>query len=123
KGCGGGYVAGPRIRLPPIPAFTTATRSPYAACIRREKASGQRSSPFSVEAVPSVIESPNAQTTNVSAGLMTSTASRKYQDVVVYGNAASVSSCPCAPAPGAVRYDVWSAFACQVIGRLVPARW
>ena len=72
-----------------MPALTTDTRSPYAACIRRENTSGQRSSPLSVDAVPSVIESPNAQITRVSAGAITSTASRKYHDVVVNGKALS----------------------------------
>jgi hypothetical protein len=36
-----------------------------------------------VEAVPSVMESPKAATTTVSAGAMTSTASRKNQEVLV----------------------------------------
>ena len=55
------------------------------------------------------------------AGAITSTASRKYQDVVVNGNADSSSSCPLAPAPGRLRYDVVSALACHVIGPLSPA--
>ncbi len=37
------------------------------------------------------------------------------------GNAASSSSLPFDPAPGAVTYDVVNAFACQVIGPLSPA--
>src|SRR5260370_861524 len=64
-----------------MPSSTTETRFPYAACRRRERSSGHRSSPLSVEAVPSVIESPNATTRSVSAGPLTSTASREYQDV------------------------------------------
>src|SRR5215813_15530093 len=52
-----------------------------------------------------------------------STSSRKYQDVVENGNAVSAMSSPLDPAPGAVRYDVVSAFACQVIGPLSPAIW
>src|SRR6202007_2202777 len=88
---------GPPPRSPPIPAFTTTTRSPYRACNRRASAFGQRSSPFNVEAVPSVIESPNPTTTFVFAGAITSSASTKYQDVVVNGNALSSSASPCAP--------------------------
>ena len=56
-----------------------------------------------VEAVPSVIESPKAQITCVPTGAITSIASMKYHDVVVNGNAPSVSSLPCAPDPGGVR--------------------
>ena len=55
-----------------------------------------------VDAVPSVIESPNATISRVSAGAIMSTASRKYQEAVLNGNAASLSSCPFALAPGAV---------------------
>src|SRR6185295_8091857 len=92
NGVAGEYDAGPTTRLPPIPALTTATLSPFDAWRRRERTSGHRSSPFNVDAVPSVIESPKQATTAVSSGAMTSTASRKYQDVVVYGNAPSCSS-------------------------------
>src|SRR3954454_14876633 len=99
-----------------MPAFTTAAPSPYAACNRRASAFGQRSSPFKVEAVPSVIESPYATIILVSAGARISTASRKYHEVVVNGNAASSSAAPTAPAAGRDTYDVWSAFACHVIG-------
>src|SRR4051812_40250942 len=106
-----------------MPALTTTTRFPYAACSRRDNAFGQRSSPFKVDAVPSVMESPNATITCVSDGSRISTASRKYQDVVVKGNAASSSACPFAPAPGALRYDVVSPFACHVIGPLSPTTW
>ena len=52
------------------------------------------------------MESPNAATTAVAAGAITSMASRKYHDVVVNGNDASVSSSPCAPEPGRLMYDV-----------------
>jgi hypothetical protein len=74
-----------------------------------------------VEFVPSVIESPNATIAYTSAGAFMSTASRKYHDAVLNGKPASPSSCPSEPAPGVVRYEVWSAFACQVIGPLSPA--
>ena len=58
-------------------------------------------------------------TTTVSSGAITSTASRKYQDVVVSGNASSSFISPMAPgAAAAVRYDVVSALACQVMGPL-----
>src|SRR6187431_3160585 len=108
------------MRLPPIPAFTTDTRRPYATCTRREKTSGQRSSPFSVDAVPSVMESPKHTTAATSFGAMTSSASTKYQDVVVNGNAVSAFSAPWLPARGAVTYDVAKAFACHVIGPVGP---
>ena len=42
--------------FPPMPAFITETRFPYAACNRRDKAFGHRSSPFNVDAVPSVMD-------------------------------------------------------------------
>src|SRR5882724_4461991 len=71
--------------LPPIPWFTTLTRSPCAACSRRDRSLLHRSLPLIVDAVPSVIESPKAQTTTVSAAAITSTALRKYHDVLVYG--------------------------------------
>jgi hypothetical protein len=89
--------------LPPMPASTTLNRSPNASCIRRANTSGQRSSPFSVEAVPSVIESPNATTACVVGATCMSTASRKYQDVVEYGKLASPVSAPSEPLPGADR--------------------
>src|SRR5215831_16116304 len=73
--------------------------------------------------VPSVIESPNATMTSVLSATNMSTSSRKYQDAVENGNAASAMSSPLEPAPGAVRYDVVSPFACQVIGPLSPAIW
>ena len=53
-------------------------------------------------AVPSVIESPKHTTTGVSPGIVMSIASRTNQDAVGWGNAASPSSAPLAPAPGAV---------------------
>ena len=73
-----------------------------------------------MEAVPSVMESPKQATTTLSAEAITSKASRKYQDVVVKGKPASVSSRPRLPARGPVRYEVVSAFACHVIGPLGP---
>src|ERR1700746_3653883 len=52
------------------------------------------------ECVPPVIESPKSQTTNVSDGAMTSTASRKNHDVVVYSKANTSRSSVCrVPAP------------------------
>ena len=84
-----------------MPALITAARWPAAAS-RRDSTFGQRSSPFMVEAVPSVIESPNATITLVSAGAIMSTASRKNHEAVENGNADSSSACPFAPAPGAV---------------------
>src|SRR5689334_4018225 len=96
-------------------------RLPCKACRRRARTSGQRSSPFIVVAVPSVIESPNATTTRVLAGAIMSSASRKYHDAVLYGNGASLSSLPAEPAPGGVTYEVVNAFACHVIGPLSPA--
>jgi hypothetical protein len=71
-------------------------------CSRRASTSGQRSSPFIVEAVPSVIESPNATIARASAGASMSSASRKYQDAVLNGKADSSSLSPLAPAPGGV---------------------
>src|SRR5687768_1956960 len=103
-----------------MPALTTDTRLPYAACRRRDNTSGQRSSPFNVDNVPSVIESPKAQTTTVFAGAITSTASRKYHDVVVYGNAASSSDFVWLPVRGRLTYEVCSALACHVIGPVGP---
>src|SRR6266853_2533779 len=76
-----------------------------------------------VLAVPSVMESPNATTNPVSRGIIMSTASRKNHDAVGYGNAASSSEAPLAPASGAVTNEVVSALACQVIGPLSPATW
>src|SRR5437660_7716838 len=52
-----------------------------------------------------------------------SSASRKYQEVVLIGKTDSPSSWLFAPAPGIERYEVWSAFACQVIGPLSPGTW
>src|SRR5688500_18170393 len=103
-----------------MPALTTTILGPGLARRRRDSTSGHRSSPLRVDAVPSVIESPNATTTRVSAGAMTSTASRKYQEVVLNGKDDSSSRPPTDAAPGAVRYDVCSAFACHVIGPLSP---
>ena len=85
---------GPDIRLPPIPAFTTATRSPYAACSRRDRTSGHRSSPFRVEAVPSVIESPKHTTTPCPTAPSRRWRRGRYHDVEVYGNAPSPRSAP-----------------------------
>ena len=106
-----------------MPSFTTTKRSPAVACRRRAKTSGQRSSPFNVDAVPSVIESPNATITRVVRGAVIWSWSRKYQDADDIGNADSPSSPPCAPASGAVMYDVVSALACHVIGPLSPTTW
>src|SRR5258708_6898104 len=106
-----------------MPALTTENRLPYLAWRRRDSTSGQRSSPLMVDAVPSVIESPNATTTRVSAGAIMSTASRKYQDTVLNGNADSSSIWPLLPAPGGVTYDVVRDFACHVIGPLSPTTW
>src|ERR1043166_8963832 len=69
------------------------------------------------------MESPNATTTCVPAGASMSTASRKNQELVEKGNADSSSSWLFVPAPGAVRYEVVRAFACQVMGPLSPAMW
>ena len=66
-----------------MPAFTTENLSPNFACSRRESTSTQRSFPFRVEPVPSVIELPSATMTWVSAGTFMSTASTKYKDVVL----------------------------------------
>src|SRR5229473_747453 len=49
-------------RFPAIASFTTLILLPYALCSRRESTFAQRSLMFSVECVPSVMESPNAQT-------------------------------------------------------------
>src|SRR5215471_15754003 len=106
-----------------MPALTTATLLPNAPCRRRASTSGQRSSPFIVLAVPSVMESPNATTSLVSPGIIMSTASRKNHDAVAYGNAASSSTAPLAPASGAVMKEVVSALACHVIGPLSPTTW
>src|SRR6266481_7835559 len=106
-----------------MPALTTATLLPNTQCSRRASTSGQRSSPFMVLAVPSVMESPNATTNPVSGGIIMSTASRKNHDAVGYGNAASSSEAPLGPASGAVTNEVVSALACQVIGPLSPATW
>src|SRR4051794_39261135 len=105
-----------------MPVLMTAALLP-AAPRRRESTFGQRSSPLSVEAVPSVMESPNATITGVPAGAIMSMASRKYQEAGEYGNGASSSAWPFEPAPGAVTYDVCSALACQVIGPVSPATW
>src|SRR5258708_4879609 len=94
KGFCGEYSFGPTTWLPPMPAFTTAQR-PFK---RRASTSGQRSSPLMVEAVPSVIESPNATTAASPLGAAMSSASRKYQEAVANGNGASDRSSPLAPA-------------------------
>src|SRR4030088_476378 len=99
-----------------MPSFTTEKRLPEAACRRRAKTSGQRSSPFNVDAVPSVMESPNATMTRVEGGAVISTSSRKYQEADDIGKPDSPSSPPRAPAPGSLMYDVVSALACHVIG-------
>src|SRR5437870_13227787 len=52
-----------------------------------------------------------------------SSASRKYQEVVLIGKTDSLSSWLFALAPGIETYDVWSAFACHVIGPLSPGTW
>ena len=117
------YSFGPTTWLPPIPALTTETRLPRTACRRRASTSGHRSSPFKVESVPSVIESPNATIAYASLGARMSSASRKYQEVVLIGKTDSLSSWLFAPAPGIETYDVWSAFACHVIGPLSPGTW
>src|ERR1700675_510333 len=106
-----------------MPSFTTAKRLPEAVCRRRAKTSGQRSSPFSVDAVPSVMESPNATITRVAGDAVICTSSKKYQEVDDIENADSLSSLPREPAPGAVRYEVVSALACHVIGPLSPTTW
>src|SRR5207245_9243977 len=103
KGAGGEYLAGPTTWLPPMPALTTANLLPSIACSRRASTSGQRSSPFIVEAVPSVIESPNATIVYASAGTIMSSASRKNQEAVVNGKACSSSAAPVAPRAGAVK--------------------
>src|SRR5215470_11309143 len=106
-----------------MPSLTTEYRLPASACSRRAKTSGQRSSPFSVDAEPSVMESPKATITRVSGDAVMYTASRKYHDVDDSGNESSLSSLERDPAPGLDRYDVVSAFACQVIGPLSPTTW
>ena len=73
--------------------------------------------------MPSLIESPNATIPRASAGTIMSSASRKYQDAVLNGKAFSSSLSPLAPAPGAVKYEVVGALACQVIGPLSPTTW
>src|SRR5215471_1471985 len=105
-----------------MPALTTETLRP-SACRRRESTSGQRSSPFMVEAVPSVIESPKATIAKLSDGAIISMASRKNHEAVLYGNDASSSAEPFEPEPGGVRYEVCNAFACQVIEPLSPTTW
>src|SRR5215467_10016656 len=106
-----------------MPSLTTEYRLPDSACRRRAKTSGQRSSPFSVDAEPSVMESPKATITRLPDGAVMYTASRKYHDVDDSGNASSLSSLERNPAPGIDRYDVVIAFACHVIGPLSPATW
>src|SRR5262249_18066185 len=102
-GWGAARSAGPATWLPPMPELSTATRlGPNACCIRRASTSGHRSSPFIVDAVPSVIESPNAITTGVVDGAFMSIASRQNHDDVEYGNAASAWSAPLRRAAGAV---------------------
>ena len=66
-----------------MPALTTAMRLPCTACSRRDSTSGQRSSPFMVDAVPSVIESPNATIAKLFAGAIISMASTKNHDAVL----------------------------------------
>ena len=84
-----------------MPALTTATRLPWIACSRRESTSGQRSSPFMVEAVPSVIESPKAT-------IATRLGRRHHVDRVkeepgcgAEGKRSLVLRAACDPAPGA----------------------
>src|ERR1700754_2922392 len=106
--------------LPPMPALTTANLLPVTACRWRAKSSGQRSSPLMVEAVPSVIESPNATMVLVPADALMSRASRKYQEVVEYGKPASSVRTPLFDA---LIYEVVSALACHVIGPVSPTTW
>src|SRR6516162_6108253 len=95
--------------LPAMASLTMLILLPYALCNRRESAFIHRSFTLSVECVPSVIESPKAQTTTVSDGAMTSTASRKNQEVVVNSNAKTSGSAVWSPLPGAVIYEVTKA--------------
>src|SRR5947207_6744713 len=104
-----------------MPRIATDTREPRTACSLVERVFAHRSSPFSVESEPLVIESPRAATTIVSCGAMTSTASRKNHDVVVKGNARSSYSALCAPLSGALRYEVLNAPECHVIRPVDPA--
>src|SRR5262249_43246483 len=87
------------------------------------RSSGHRSSPLRVEAVPSVIESPKATIATVSSSAITSSASRKYQDVVELGNATSPRSAPCEPELGALMYEGCIPLECQVIDPLLPTTW
>src|SRR5437667_1039015 len=103
-----------------MPRITTETREPRDACSLVERAFAHRSSPFSVESEPLVIESPMAATTIVFCGAITSTASRKNHDVVVNGNARSSCSALCAPLPGALTYEVLNAPECHVIRPVDP---
>jgi hypothetical protein len=89
--------------FPLIASFTTTILFPYTLCNRRESTSGQVSLPLRVLFTPSVMESPNAQTTAVSGSASTSMASNKNQDVVVKGNAASFLSRVWSPLAGAVK--------------------
>ena len=51
-----------------MPPLTTATLLPWIALRRRDSTLGQRSSPFMVDAAPSVMESPNAMMAKASVG-------------------------------------------------------
>jgi hypothetical protein len=87
---------------------------------RRDRTSGHRSSPFSVDSVPSVIESPNAQTTTVVDGAIMSTASRKYHDVVEKETPRRLRHwCDARAMPAQIRR--LQRLACHVIGPLGPA--
>ena len=98
KGFSASKSAGPTTWLPPIPHSPPRSDRQHA-CMRRDKTSGQRSSPFNVEAVPSVIESPSATMKRRRRGAIMSRASRKYQEVVGERETPPRLRCPCAPAP------------------------
>ena len=113
--------SGPHTWLPPMPALKMAMSRRPAAHSSRCSTSVHRSCPLSVVAVPSVSESPKAANAHASPGSQASRASAKKVDVRVWGNPSSLSDCAAAVPPGADRYEVAMAFACQVMGPLAPS--
>jgi hypothetical protein len=66
-----------------MPRLETPIPLPDTDANRRARSSGQRRFAFGVDAVPSVIESPNVTVAPTDAGAMTSTRAMKYQDDIV----------------------------------------
>ena len=116
-------VSGVRIRFPPMPALTTDTRFPYAAWSRRDNTSGHRSSPFKRrqravgDRIAERADDDRAGGRHHVDGVEEIPRCRRERE------RRSSSLAGCAPDCWRLRYEVCSAFACQVIGPLGPMTW